>query len=414
MKGCHLCKEVQFFQSDGLLQSYKNGRLRYFSQLSEREGTESNGPVRFIPKHLRANPKVKVTKIPELKENTRGKAESKKLKSEPRNVGAVEDEPTETTNDILIERRVEGNNANFAADLDTEEQFSDSEEASTVIRNEERRQNRDLKKTAFTRVSNSESEREYLQNVTDRIEAGKQTSSSISISNSMKKKPVFTYGDGTVMDFSSKLPGGMTLGELLKVSNNEEEDHEEKENNLEEQELVVEAKTIAYNLLAKRSMTVSVLKEKLEKKMIQEHIIKVVVQELKKSGFLNDMAYAIDYARVRFQGSSWGPSRIRHELKKRGVSSNDIKLAISEVFKEENTNEDNTKGDEIENFDAPKELSVTAWEQLKIAASRQWSRGSQTNKEGKKRRMVGWLQRRGYSWSLVSRILAELEGENKD
>lgn len=105
------------------------------------------------------------------------------------------------------------------------------------------------------------------------------------------------------------------------------------------------------------------------------------------------------------------------ELRQRGVSPEDIATALESVFtstEDASQNEADDDDDESEAFLFPG-MPREARDHLLEKARAQWARGGATvSAEARKRRMVGWLQRRGFNWSVTSQVLKVLEAEEKN
>jgi len=101
------------------------------------------------------------------------------------------------------------------------------------------------------------------------------------------------------------------------------------------------------------------------------------------------------------------------ELKVRGVCPEDVATALEKVF----TSTDDSFPAEADEADEEREATVwgmtrEAREHLLERARVQWARGGgSVSAEARKRRMIGWLQRRGFNWSITSQILKSLESE---
>jgi SOS response regulatory protein OraA/RecX len=93
------------------------------------------------------------------------------------------------------------------------------------------------------------------------------------------------------------------------------------------------------------------------------------------------------------------------ELRKRGVAQDDVEKALHKVFQSQEPGNREEDEDEEGRWGMTKDAS----EHLLLQARRQWGRGGNISNEARKRRMIGWLQRRGFSWSVVSEILKSLE-----
>ncbi len=112
-----------------------------------------------------------------------------------------------------------------------------------------------------------------------------------------------------------------------------------------------------------------------------------VVQRLVDEGLVNDAVYAQEWAGQRVRGRGKGKLWVGHELRQKGVSKPLIEEALQMVS-------------EDDEFESAKEL-----------ASKKW-RTSSGEPADRKRKTGAFLMRRGFSGSLVSRVLRELGRED--
>ena len=99
------------------------------------------------------------------------------------------------------------------------------------------------------------------------------------------------------------------------------------------------------------------------------------------------------------------------ELRQRGVCAAEIETALENVFTSTDALHENENAeDDGGRWGMTKEASKHLWEKAKL----QWERGGNISAEVRKRRMVGWLQRRGFNWSITSQILNSLESQDRE
>lgn len=194
---------------------------------------------------------------------------------------------------------------------------------------------------------------------------------------------------------------------------------------------VEEDKTIANEKLAARNyslrllgmapQTAHKLRQKLIGRNVSAPVIESTIADLQRCGLQSDLEYAMAFARSRWRSALWGPFRLKQELKLRGVCPEDVAIALEKVF---------TSGDdgavhgvaETEADDDDDEREGALWGMTREArahlvekARLQWARGAgSVSAEARKRRMIGWLQRRGFNWSITSHILKTLESQDKN
>lgn len=91
-----------------------------------------------------------------------------------------------------------------------------------------------------------------------------------------------------------------------------------------------EAKRRALNMLSARSYTAKNLARRLAEKT-DAQAAQSAVERMQELGLINDEDYAFRYARELFELRGYAPRRIRHELQKRGISSELCSLSIEQL-----------------------------------------------------------------------------------
>lgn len=157
------------------------------------------------------------------------------------------------------------------------------------------------------------------------------------------------------------------------------------------------AKGAALGYIGRRSHS----RKELEKKMMDRGHEADVIQEsldrMQDLGLQDDGEYALIFARSKWRQSKWSPRKIDMELRRRGVEEDVIDNALENVFGvEKDIQIDETYQEAIE---------------LLAAAKRQYQSYGSANisKEAKKRRIIGWLQRRGFTWDTIRSVLQSIE-----
>ena len=89
---------------------------------------------------------------------------------------------------------------------------------------------------------------------------------------------------------------------------------------------VQEAYDQCLNYLSFKNRTESEMVQYLEKKSYSERIIAAVMQKLCHYGFVDDRKYVQNYCEQNKQCKFWGRKKMQWDLKKRGISENDLQL----------------------------------------------------------------------------------------
>jgi regulatory protein len=141
-----------------------------------------------------------------------------------------------------------------------------------------------------------------------------------------------------------------------------------------------EAKDAALRFLSFRRRTEKEIKDKLRQKGFDERIIKGTVDKLKSYDLINDYEFAIAWIKERLAHKPRGKRLLRQELWKKGIQKEIIDQAIEELCRNEET---------------------PALEVLKKARRRY----QKLDPKVARRRMMGLLMRRGFSYGIAKDAL---------
>lgn len=151
--------------------------------------------------------------------------------------------------------------------------------------------------------------------------------------------------------------------------------------------LIAEEKNKAINyalkLLSYRPRAEKELSDALKRKGYDEIIIDETINYCKERDYINDREFAESFVRDKINFSKLGPERIRYELKLKGISD-DI---INKVLK---MNKDHQ-------FETAFELGK---KRLNLYKNDSY--------DAKYRKLSGFLQRKGFSYDIISKVVKEL------
>lgn len=150
------------------------------------------------------------------------------------------------------------------------------------------------------------------------------------------------------------------------------------------------ALTVALKMLSRRDYFNAELKAKLLKKDLAEPAVDAALVRCREMGFLDEHKLAKRFAEVRAIQRGWGPVRIRHELKGRGVSE-DLASKVADL-----------PDDIIER------AIILALKRAEVRAKSGWWRAG----EGRSR-MVSSLLRRGFYPEHAYRKVADLAAQRE-
>jgi regulatory protein len=131
------------------------------------------------------------------------------------------------------------------------------------------------------------------------------------------------------------------------------------------------------------------LKQRLEPKGIDPHLIEHVIAKCQRLGYLDDERFAVSFIRYRMLQRGQGERRLRHELRERGVSDTLITQALEQVTQEE-----------------PEAATPEAV--ARAALIKQFGGGTPPDRKGLKRRF-DFLARRGFDSETIWRVLKSQE-----
>ena len=166
----------------------------------------------------------------------------------------------------------------------------------------------------------------------------------------------------------------------LKIDDNIEQDYIDNVLRAEEQ---LKVTNHALNLLSFRQRSSKEIYTALKRKGYEDSYIEVTIRYLELNKYIDDRAFAISFINDKRNLNKYGSNRIKYELYNKGIS----KEIIEETL-DVNTDDEYMIALEVAN--------------KKIATYKGQDNNSVYNKLG------GFLQRKGYSYDLVSKVLREI------
>jgi regulatory protein len=149
----------------------------------------------------------------------------------------------------------------------------------------------------------------------------------------------------------------------------------------------------ALNMLALRARSSRELRRQLVRKGEPSDQVDAAIARLHAAGFLDDGAFARQFARSKAVGAGMSRLRIQQELGRRGVAREIGEGAIADVFEEEQLDEG----------------AVVAQ-----AARKKLRSLKNLDAETRRRRLYAFLARRGYDLDDIRRAIQLVEGEERD
>ncbi len=144
------------------------------------------------------------------------------------------------------------------------------------------------------------------------------------------------------------------------------------------------AKSTAYRLLTIRPRSGSEIKKKLEDRGFDSDVVNAVFTNLVRFGYVNDREFARQWADARIRLRGFGRRRIEQELRGKGIGRDIIAEALAGL---------------LDNETELKTAQETARKKLKTFHS--------VDRETRRRRLAGFLERKGFSYDVIRTVLTE-------
>ena len=150
-----------------------------------------------------------------------------------------------------------------------------------------------------------------------------------------------------------------------------------------EQNIIYHIKQRALSFLSRRFHSERELLIKLKGKSYDERLIKIVLSDLKKKGFIEDKIFALHFVEEKLNKKKWGKNKIKAALLSKGVQSSIIDEILSDI------------SDNQSEFDLALELASKKLSQLK-------KRDADTKKYQQK--LTAFLVSRGFDFDTCREV----------
>ena len=149
-----------------------------------------------------------------------------------------------------------------------------------------------------------------------------------------------------------------------------------------DQKALKTAKSQAFKHLSCRDRSKKEVALYLEKRGHTPPVIQTTLQELEKLNYINDHRFAMEWGRWRVEVKRFGKKRLQHELLAKGISSSLIKTALTNLYDSH-----------------PEQDLALACANKKLASLHE------LEPKKKLRRLIQYLQRRGFSQDIIYETL---------
>jgi len=147
----------------------------------------------------------------------------------------------------------------------------------------------------------------------------------------------------------------------------------------------------AYLLLSYRSRSLREIEQRMQEKGYSAEIIGGTIQYLTEQGYLNDHEFAKQWIHNRLQNKPMGKWALQQELNRKGVDKAIIDACLAETI-------------------TPADEEAAAWQ---LVSAKFGSKVNGWDCDTLWRRAGGFLQRRGYSYAVVKKVMAALLAEKR-
>ena len=145
------------------------------------------------------------------------------------------------------------------------------------------------------------------------------------------------------------------------------------------------AKSIAIKRLAYRDRSRKEVADTLTKKGIPQPVIRLTLDDLAASNYINDERFATNWCRSRIENKKFGKFRVRQELVGKGLEPHLVEKVLRETYHE------------IDELDL-----------AEICAAKQLAKIKNPDKVKRRRRVAQFLQRQGFTSDIIGETLNKL------
>jgi regulatory protein len=149
-------------------------------------------------------------------------------------------------------------------------------------------------------------------------------------------------------------------------------------------ELVTKARERALTLLDYRARSRTEIARRLKVAGFEEDVIEETLSRLEAVGLIDDAHFSKAWVNHRLTGSGMGRTRIRWELRQKGVPTEVAEEALSAIDEE------------------------TEHQSALDKARRRWEKDPDLDDRTRRHRLASYLQRQGYDWGVITTILNEI------
>ncbi len=147
-------------------------------------------------------------------------------------------------------------------------------------------------------------------------------------------------------------------------------------------EALKQARALAYRYLSHRDRSTRETADHLKKKGFEEAVVQQTLEDLKQANYLDDRRFAEHWARTRAENRQYGKFRLRQELIGKGLARDLIDEILDTLF------------------ETVKEIDLA-----RAVVAKKQPAMQDLDPDKRKRRLVGLLQRKGFSTDIIYKVL---------
>lgn len=167
---------------------------------------------------------------------------------------------------------------------------------------------------------------------------------------------------------------------------------------LEEADLRHRVREAALRLLAARARSRAELRRRLLARKLPEAVVEETLDALASSGLIDDDAFARAFVRDRVRLRPRGRAGLEAELRARGVARGAAEAAVAEVFDDE----------AVSDGSLAREAAAAWLRRTPVALLRKARAGDVEAREKARRRLHGYLGRRGFPAGVARRVIDDV------
>ena len=150
------------------------------------------------------------------------------------------------------------------------------------------------------------------------------------------------------------------------------------------------ARSVAFRYLGFAARSSREITKRLERSEFTPEVIEAIVAELVAQNYLDDEKFAQDWVEDRADRKRYGRRRLSQELNNKGIAKDTVQEAMETVSDE----------DELRRA---VDAAQTKWRGLDV------QKLSHEEFAAEKRRLIGFLQRRGFSYDIIKKVFVALK-----